>query len=247
MLARREKRQACREKLGVLEFADRRTTETHRCAGIEQDDESGIGLTEKTLDVSALGARIHVPVDESRIVAFGIGLVLAKLLAEAKKRRAMQAGQKALDDGASDEDEGRGKAAAARPEKAEARAKAGGGEDAESEAEEGGDAEGAADIAAEGGSAGGHNGLKSTIQHLGTQDFARLRIGIGAPGRSSEERRARTVSHVLGSFHQSEQPLLKDVLNEVLHGLDLIQRQGLERAGNRLNGVNLAPAPEECG
>ena len=97
------------------------------------------------------------------------------------------------------------------------------------------------------GSAGGHNGLKSTIQHLGTQDFARLRIGIGAPGRSPEERRARTVSHELGSFHQSEQPLLKDVLNEVLHGLDLIQRQGLERAGNRLNGVNLAPAPEECG
>lgn len=97
------------------------------------------------------------------------------------------------------------------------------------------------------GSAGGHNGLKSTIQHLGTQDFARLRIGIGAPGRSPEERRARTVSHVLGSFHQSEQPLLNDVLNEVLHGLDLIQRQGLERAGNRLNGVNLAPAPEECG
>jgi len=97
------------------------------------------------------------------------------------------------------------------------------------------------------GSAGGHNGLKSTIQHLGTQDFARLRIGIGAPGRSPEERRARTVSHVLGSFHQSEQPLLNDVLNEVLNGLDLIQRQGLERAGNRLNGVNLAPASEECG
>ena len=91
------------------------------------------------------------------------------------------------------------------------------------------------------GSAGGHNGLKSTIQHLGTQEFARLRIGIGAPGRSAEERRARTVSHVLGSFHQAEQPLLKDVLDEVLRGVDLIQRQGLERAGNRLNGLNLAP------
>ena len=95
------------------------------------------------------------------------------------------------------------------------------------------------------GSAGGHNGLKSTIQHLGTQDFARLRIGIGAPGRSAEERRARTVSHVLGSFHQSEQPLLKEVLDEVLRGIDLIQRQGLERAGNRLNGLNLAPEQEE--
>ena len=91
------------------------------------------------------------------------------------------------------------------------------------------------------GSAGGHNGLKSTIQHLGTQEFARLRIGIGAPGRSAEERRARTVSHVLGSFHQAEQALLKDVLDEVLRGVDLIQRQGLERAGNRLNGLNLAP------
>jgi PTH1 family peptidyl-tRNA hydrolase len=94
------------------------------------------------------------------------------------------------------------------------------------------------------GSAGGHNGLKSTIQHLGTQEFARLRIGIGAPGRSAEERKARTVSHVLGSFNASEQPLLKDVLDEVLRGLELIQRQGLERAGNRLNGLQLAPVEQ---
>ena len=90
------------------------------------------------------------------------------------------------------------------------------------------------------GSAGGHNGLKSTIQHLGTQDFARLRIGIGAPGRSAEERRARTVSHVLGSFHQAEQTLLDEVLEEVLRGLVLIQKQGLDRAGNDLNGLQLA-------
>jgi PTH1 family peptidyl-tRNA hydrolase len=95
------------------------------------------------------------------------------------------------------------------------------------------------------GSAGGHNGLKSTIQHLGTQEFARLRIGIGAPGRSAEERKARTVSHVLGSFNALEQPLLKDVLDEVLRGLELIQRQGLERAGNRLNGLQLASVEQE--
>ena len=94
------------------------------------------------------------------------------------------------------------------------------------------------------GSAGGHNGLKSTIQHLGTQEFARLRIGIGAPGRSAEERKARTVSHVLGSFNACEQPLLQDVLDEVLSGLALIQRQGLERAGNRLNGLQLAPVEQ---
>ena len=94
------------------------------------------------------------------------------------------------------------------------------------------------------GGAGGHNGLKSTIQHLGTEEFARLRIGIGAPGRNPEERRARTVSHVLGQFNRAEEPLLQDVLREVLSGLDRIQRQGLDRAGNSINGVNLAPADE---
>ena len=91
------------------------------------------------------------------------------------------------------------------------------------------------------GGAGGHNGLKSTIQHLGTQEFARLRIGIGAPGRNPEERRARTVSHVLGQFNRSEEPLLQDVLREVLSGLNHIQRQGLDRAGNAINAVNLVP------
>ena len=56
------------------------------------------------------------------------------------------------------------------------------------------------------GSAGGHNGLRSTIQHLGTQAFPRLRIGIGAPADNPAERRVRTVSHVLGSFSRAEQP-----------------------------------------
>jgi PTH1 family peptidyl-tRNA hydrolase len=90
------------------------------------------------------------------------------------------------------------------------------------------------------GSAGGHNGLKSAIQHLGSEDFPRLRIGIGAPGQSAEERRERTVGHVLGSFSRDEQPLLEAVLEEVIAGIDLIQRQGLVLAGNRLNGFRPA-------
>ena len=85
------------------------------------------------------------------------------------------------------------------------------------------------------GSAGGHNGLRSTISHLGTQDFARLRIGIGAPAEDPAERRARTVGHVLGRFSAAERPLLEAVLTEVEAGIGLIQRLGLERAGNRLN------------
>jgi peptidyl-tRNA hydrolase, PTH1 family len=85
------------------------------------------------------------------------------------------------------------------------------------------------------GSAGGHNGLRSTISHLGTQDFPRLRIGIGAPAHDPAERRARTVGHVLGRFSAAEQSLLEAVLAEVEAGIGLIQRLGLERAGNRLN------------
>jgi peptidyl-tRNA hydrolase, PTH1 family len=86
------------------------------------------------------------------------------------------------------------------------------------------------------GSAGGHNGLRSTINHLGTQDFPRLRIGIGAPAQEPAERRAQTIGHVLGRFSAAEQPLLEAVLSEVETGIGLIQRLGLERAGNRLNG-----------
>jgi len=90
------------------------------------------------------------------------------------------------------------------------------------------------------GSAGGHNGLRSSIAHLGTEAFARLRIGIGAPAGDPSQRRERTVSHVLGRFNAEERPILDQVLDEVLSGVELIRRQGLERAGNRLNGFRIA-------
>ena len=86
------------------------------------------------------------------------------------------------------------------------------------------------------GSAGGHNGLRSTIQHLGTPVFPRLRIGIGAPAENPAERRARTVSHVLGPFSRVEQPCVDAVLDAVLDGLDRLKKQGMERAGNWING-----------
>ena len=90
------------------------------------------------------------------------------------------------------------------------------------------------------GSAGGHNGLRSTIQHLGTQAFPRLRIGIGAPAENPAERRARTVSHVLGPFSRAEQSEVDAVLDGVLEAIQRIQRQGLDRAGNWINGFRPA-------
>ncbi|MCT0200194.1 aminoacyl-tRNA hydrolase [Synechococcus sp. CS-1325] len=92
------------------------------------------------------------------------------------------------------------------------------------------------------GSAGGHNGLRSTIEQLGTQRFARLRIGIGAPATEPGLRKERTVSHVLGRFSPAEQSVLDAVLDEVLDGVALIQALGYERAGNRINAFQAAPA-----
>ena len=92
------------------------------------------------------------------------------------------------------------------------------------------------------GSAGGHNGLRSTIQHLGSPAFPRLRIGIGAPAENPAERRAKTVSHVLGAFSKAEQPSIDAVLEGVLESIARIQRLGLDRAGNWINGFRY---PEE--
>jgi PTH1 family peptidyl-tRNA hydrolase len=85
------------------------------------------------------------------------------------------------------------------------------------------------------GSAGGHNGLRSIIQHLGSPDFARLRVGIGQPAGDPQDRKTRTVGHVLGAFSPAEATVLDQVCAEVIRGVALIRERGLERAGNHLN------------
>lgn len=57
------------------------------------------------------------------------------------------------------------------------------------------------------GSAGGHNGLKSIISELGTQDFWRLKIGVGRPKENYD-----VVNHVLSSFSKAEEKILAEVL-----------------------------------
>ena len=85
------------------------------------------------------------------------------------------------------------------------------------------------------GSAGGHNGLRSAIQHLGTKDFCRLRVGIGSPINRTNDKQAKTVSHVLGKFTKKEMSILEEVIDEVIKGIDVINRAGLEEAINQLN------------
>ncbi|MFH7025419.1 MAG: aminoacyl-tRNA hydrolase [Heteroscytonema crispum UTEX LB 1556] len=84
------------------------------------------------------------------------------------------------------------------------------------------------------GSAGGHNGMKSAIAHLGTQDFPRLRIGIGKPkGAVNDD--SGTVSHVLGRFSAAENQLMSLVLQFVVECVELSIKQGVEKAMNTCN------------
>jgi len=78
------------------------------------------------------------------------------------------------------------------------------------------------------GSAGGHNGIKSIIAHLGTQDFDRLRIGIGDQFKDS-------VSFVLSKFSKKELSVLEEVIPEAYNGVKLWLKSGIDSAMNEYN------------
>lgn len=85
------------------------------------------------------------------------------------------------------------------------------------------------------GSAGGHNGMKSAIAHLNTQNFPRLRIGIGKPKNAANGDNSDTVSYVLGKFTTTETQLMSLVLQFVVECVELSLKQGVEKAMNRCN------------
>jgi PTH1 family peptidyl-tRNA hydrolase len=87
------------------------------------------------------------------------------------------------------------------------------------------------------GSAGGHNGIKSAISHLGTQQFPRLRIGIGRPKPSA----SGSVSHVLGKFSPQEDEVVSEVLYLVRDALEVSLKEGVEKAMSLYNNRNVAP------
>jgi PTH1 family peptidyl-tRNA hydrolase len=79
-----------------------------------------------------------------------------------------------------------------------------------------------------GGSAAGHNGVKSLIAHLGTQDFPRVRIGVGAPGGDA-------IGHVLGTFRKEEWPEVHDAIILALAAALSALRDGVQESMNRYN------------
>ena len=83
------------------------------------------------------------------------------------------------------------------------------------------------------GSAGGQNGMKSTIAHLGTQTFPRLRIGIGSAKNGDVAGDA--VSHVLGRFSAREAEVMTEVLHLVVGAVELSLKQGVDKAMSLYN------------
>mgnify|MGYP003586162299 CR=1 FL=1 len=76
------------------------------------------------------------------------------------------------------------------------------------------------------GSAGGHNGISSIIQNLGTQDFPRLKIGIGHPAQAGK----KVVAHVLERFNSDEDPMIKQAVADVASAVEMFVKDGDIRA-----------------
>ena len=80
------------------------------------------------------------------------------------------------------------------------------------------------------GSAGGHNGIKNIIAHLGTQEFPRIRIGVGEKPKNWD-----LADYVLGRLADEEQPGNREALGRAANACECIITDGIEEAMNRYN------------
>ncbi len=80
------------------------------------------------------------------------------------------------------------------------------------------------------GSAGGHNGMKNIIAHLGTQEYPRVRVGIGDKPRGMD-----LADYVLSRFSKGEQEKMEQAFEEAAEAAAMIAGQGLDKAMNHFN------------
>ena len=80
------------------------------------------------------------------------------------------------------------------------------------------------------GSAGGHNGIKNIIAHLGTQDFPRVKIGTGAPGEGGD-----MIDWVIGVPSQADRKILLETFHRAIEAAACIIEHGCQKAMNDFN------------
>ena len=86
------------------------------------------------------------------------------------------------------------------------------------------------------GSAGGHNGLKSLTERLGTTEFARLRLGVGRG-----DPRRDLADHVLSTFEAEERPVLDEFITRAADAAEMFAAVGIEKVMNAYNPETAAP------
>jgi len=87
------------------------------------------------------------------------------------------------------------------------------------------------------GSSGGHKGMNSIILALGSEDFPRIRVGIGRPQAEEQSiiNEDAVVNYVLSDFSRQEEAILKSVIVKVSEAIDYFLTQGIEAAMSKFN------------
>ena len=86
------------------------------------------------------------------------------------------------------------------------------------------------------GSSGGHKGMNSIISALGSEDFPRVRVGIGRPqGEKQSTNEDAIVNYVLSDFSPQEETIIKPVIAKMAEAIDCFLSQGIEAAMSRFN------------
>ena len=85
------------------------------------------------------------------------------------------------------------------------------------------------------GGSGGHNGLKSIIKKLQTENFNRIRVGIGSPPYDEKGKNLNTISHVLGNISSKENKILDKVYNQLIESLEQINIRNEDYIISELN------------
>ena len=88
------------------------------------------------------------------------------------------------------------------------------------------------------GSSGGHNGLKDIINKLQTENFKRIKIGIGYPPLNDRTKNFNTISHVLGNISSKENVTLEKVYQQVIESLEDLVSKDEDYIISELNSFN---------
>ena len=88
------------------------------------------------------------------------------------------------------------------------------------------------------GSSGGHNGLKDIINKLNTENFNRIKIGIGSPPVNEKNKNFNTISHVLGNISSKENDTLEKVYQQVIGSLEELDFKNKDYIISELNSFH---------